>query len=361
MFHSFAEMCMQFDMEPEDFVVGTKHRIDGHLVEYDDDMVMHMQDGLAYLKDEFQGDDWTTRIEEKVKIEEYTLEEDGFGTADFTGVSVKQRRVVIFDWKYGLVAVCPIKNEQATIYGLGTWETFAKELFGGDPKDIAVEIVIEQPRASGGGGTWVTTMEALLETGEYIKEKAALTYDKNAPRIPGEKQCKYCKHAVNCDEWTEHLLDYFGVDGESMDDDIANGAPPTVPNVKFLTPERRSHIIRYADLLRKWTEKLVDQALLDYDSGLPVPEMKMVMGRAGFRKYRKSDADAAEQWLVKRLGKKDAYVRKPLSPAQAEKLIGKEEYVAGLKKFVTQNKPKRALVVDTDGRETLSPAIDYFD
>jgi hypothetical protein len=357
LFHSFAEMCVEFGFQPEDFPTDNTFIVDGHEVVYDDEMVEGMQEGLAYIEDNFQGDDWIVLVENRVKIEPWTLEEGGFGTSDLCAISVMHRRIVVFDWKYGLVGVSPKKNEQLIIYGLGCWETFARKMFGGDAKNIQVDIVVEQPRAPGGGGLWQTTMLTLLKFGKDIKDKAALTYGDNPPRIAGSTQCKYCKASVDCDEWAEFNISVFDILPEEMDENIEMGSPPKMPNSKFLTPERRSFLILHIDVMKKWVEKLTTQAMEDYEADLPVPNLKIVLGRRGIRAYRPGEEKDAKKYLVKRLGHKKAHTEKILSPAQAEKLIGKPEFAKQLKKFVTQKDPKRSLVPDTDNRKTLAPVV----
>ncbi len=71
-------------------------------------------------------------------------------------------------------------------------------------------------------------------------------------------------------------------------------------------------------------------------------------------------AAEAEDFLVEALGSKEAYVRKPLTPAQAEKKLSEEDY-AKLSEFVRQADGKPTLVSENDARPPIPKLEDRFD
>src|SRR5690606_11185475 len=106
------------------------------------------------------------------------------------------------------------------------WDTVACEIFDGNPAGIEVELIIWQPRVPGGGGRWTTTMEWLLEEGNRIRIDAAATYDPDAPRVAGEKQCRYCRVRADCATHAIYNLSMVGLRFEDIDEGIESGKPP---------------------------------------------------------------------------------------------------------------------------------------
>jgi hypothetical protein len=359
-FHEYAALCLEFGLEPQGFV-GKPMEVEGHgILYFDQEMCDNMYYGLDYVRDymEEPGAEWY--VEVQVDIEPWTLEPGGFGTSDFFLVNVLRNLLLVFDWKYGEgVPVKPEYNDQGILYCLGVWETFAREAFEGvDPKDIDVIIVIEQPRAAGGGGVWRTTMATVLAEGELIKRDAKRCDDPNAQANPGEKQCKFCKAAALnvCKERAEKNLDLFDLKLDEVDDlaeiDIAPPLPPAV------TPEQRSYILNHRPMFIKWLDQLHAEAYADAEHGRPTPNMKLVPGRAGARAWK--DPEKSKNKIENRLGR-DAYISKLRSPAQTEEVLGKRAFRELFEEHVTQSESKPALVPLSDPREPLKTVSERFD
>ena len=95
------------------------------------------------------------------------------------------------------------------------------------------------------------------------------------------------------------------------------------------------------------------QVLDDALKGQPTPGLKVVYGRAGNRNW--ITPQHAEQFLLQRFKPEQAYTRKFISPAQAERMLPKPEREA-IVPFVDRTPPQPALVPESDPREAL-PAV----
>ena len=300
------------------------------------------------------------RVEEQVRIEPWTLERGGFGTSDVIIIYPDRREIIVFDWKYGKIAVSPVENDQEVLYALGVWETVAGEIFNWEPEDIAVKLIIWQPRVPGGGGEWETTMEWLLQEGQQIRIDAAATYDEDAPRIPGGKQCQYCKFQPKCPEFARWNLKQIGLKFEDIDEGIElDVSPPLDEAFGEWTPERRSYVWLHRKAITRWLKMLGEQIMFDYQKGRDTPMIKAVPGNRGHRKWRDEEMAAVRAYLDANVDPDKAWT--PITPAALQELIGKKRYEEDLKDYVTQSEAKPMLVPLTDTRKAIPSNMVHFE
>lgn len=370
-FHEFAAICLELGLDPQGFV-GVTHEVKGHgKIVFDQAMADHMLFGLDMLWSLADAPGAVMMVEQRVSLEDWVGKGE-FGTTDCAIIDVFNWRLVVFDWKYGAgVPVDPQDNDQAILYALGTWSTFASEFFeqavmgrGGNPNDpweddIEVMIVIEQPRADGGGGVWRTTMGHILAEGEKIRRDAKRTEDPDAPLVPGTKQCQFCKAASfnRCTERPKFLLKLAGADFDDLESDFEVNAAPMVHSLSAITPVQRSQLLLHRPMFDKLFDDLHAAAYHDAEAGRPIPGMKLVPGRAGARKWK--DEDKAEIVLKHDFGD-EAFTRKLLSPTSVEEMVGKRKFKERFGRIVTQSESKPILVPDTDKRQALPSAQDDF-
>lgn len=359
-FHEWAEIVLKVGLEPHDIVLGTLTTVEAggkeYTIAYDEVMLVSMYDGIDFIRSQMALDpDAVLYVEQKVNLEPW-LGPRQFGTTDVCIVLPNLRRIVVFDWKYGGIPVYPKDNEQASLYTLGSWVSYAGKHFDMDPHGIEVHIHIEQPRAPGGGGDWHTTMSDLLAWGEDVRIKADLTRDPNAPRTAGEIQCRYCKAKLDCAAYITHKLDMFGMEITDLDVE----GPPTLPEIDGLTPERMSYIWLNKASFIKFFDELHETILANHAAGKPTPLLKVVTGRGGARKFRHSDAKAAESTAKAWMGDRAYEPKKLLSPAKMEILIGRKAFKESFSKFVTADPPGRSLVPIQDRREKHVPLPDQL-
>lgn len=361
MFHELVADCLEMGFEPEDYVGGGRGlEVDGFWIEYDEEMCASARDGLDFVRAVAAEPGWDLYVETRVDISQWTLPGQ-FGTADVILVNIKEKKVIVFDWKYGKIPVYPQENYQAHGYCLGAWKTIFGELFGWDAAGVDVTIVIEQPRVPGAGGAWKTTMQRVLEFGAHAKRQAALTQRPNAPRNPGPTQCRWCRAREICGPHAEWNMEQIGLDFDDLDMADETGFLPTLERPEEVTPERRSVLLQMKPMLNQWFDTLHKSAYRDAELGDPTPGLKLVAGKRPARKYKENADHKAEMVLKRELGREAHHPPVLLSPAQAEKKLGKARYAELLSRFVDLGEPAPILVSEDDNRPALESAVDMFD
>lgn len=377
MFHEIAATCVEFFLDPQGFV-GDQMEVKPHgMITFDQAMADHMLYGLDLLWALADTPGVKMIVEKRVSLQNWVGSGE-FGTTDCAIIDVVNRRIYVFDWKYGAgVPVGPVRNDQAILYFLGVWDDYAAEMFyeeqfnqssnGGDVDiygmdDVEVVIMIEQPRAPGGGGTWTTTASELLAEGRKIKEDALLAKSDKGAMVfnPGPKQCQFCPAArVNiCTARARMALEEAGLDFDMLAEDYQFNLEPQMEHPRALTPEQRSQVIMHRAMIEKFLEQLHEEAYADAKMGRPVPGMKLVEGRNPPRKWK--DEKRAELFLTHDLGDK-AFTKKLLSPTAVEETVGKGKYKTRFERWVNYGESKAILVPDTDKRDSLPDITSDFD
>lgn len=360
-FHDVVADCLEYGLEPHDFV-GQQRVVDGFSIPVTLDMARHAEAGLSWVRERAEAGHLF--VETRVDISPWCGPGE-FGTSDVGIVAPDERLLIIFDWKYGAgVPVAPDWNEQLALYGLGFVNTFREQFpeMGMWPEEWRVLFVIEQPRAPGGGGQWELPLTALLDFGERIKAAAELSRRADAPRVAGEKQCKFCKRRkarAGCDAYNGMILDLFDMDEQAVDLIADLGATTlSLAHPADMTPARRAAVVQAMPLIADWLKKVHQHTFNDAVLGLPTPGLKLVEGRNSSRKYR--DEAAAEAALVAILAD-DAFERKLRSPAGAERVLPKEQFRTFSAEHVVTGTPKPALVSVDDKRPAIKAAASCFD
>lgn len=357
-FHEIAADCLETGADPL-AMIGAMVTTDKGPLPFTLEMATKMLPGLELVYSLANEPGAQMFVETRVNLAPW-LGEGESGTSDVTIINPRRHRIVQWDWKWGAgVPVSPIKNDQCTLYTLGVWNEFG-HLFDADPAEIEVIVIIEQPRAEGGGGTWTTTMAEILREGVSIKKDAKATRDPNAPRVPGTVQCKFCKAAKfgTCKEYAEFNASMIGLKFDSLEDDLAVAAPLDVIARRVVTPEQRSQILIHRAMIDKWLDQLHEDAYSDAQAGRPTPGMKMVDGRSPPRGWR--DEGKAELLLTRKFGDK-AFTRKLRSPAQIEEEVGKKAFNLTYAGFVERGEPKPILVPEQDKRPARMNHGDKYD
>lgn len=319
--HAIAEMALRGGHRAEAYVGKT---IDDVTVDWE--MADAVQAYVDYVN-ELRG---TTFVERRVSFD--TWVPGGFGTAD--AVVIGEKLISVVDLKFGKgVRVDAENNSQAMLYALGVINDLGPILDG----DELIHMAIVQPRINH-LSEWTITQEELRAWAEdTVKPAAALALTDNAPRTPGEKQCRFCKAQASCPALAQHIIS-VATDGF---DEIT---PETVVNPAEISMERLGTLLGSLELIRSWCNAVEDRAkALMLEEHVEIPGFKVVAGR-GSREW--TDEAAAEKALKRKLGAKNIYSKKLLSPAQAEKLLGKHD------KIITTYVNKR------DGAPTVAPLSD---
>ena len=373
-FHEYAADALELGLDPWHLVGSTMMCEDGEEREFTREMANKMIGGLDLVWSLADVPGAELYVERRVNLENW-VGEDESGTADAFVISPLQWRLTTFDWKWGAgVPVSPEHNEQATLYTGGVWDTFAHDRFkdawalGETPYEtweeardaIEVVIIIEQPRAPGGGGVWRTTLGPLLRELKRIRKLADQTLIPGQPRTPGEKQCKFCKAAFfnTCKARIQYVADLIDLQLDDLEDDLMVGAEPDLVDRRALTPAQRSQILLHEKLITSLIKALHEEAMEDSSRGLPTPGMKRVPGRAGARKW--ADDNKAELMLEHDFGD-EAWAKKLRSPAYVEDEVGKAKYRTRYERLVVAGEAKPILVPEADPRQEIPNDDDLLD
>jgi hypothetical protein len=319
--HKLAEICLSNGKRPIEFV-GQALLINKEWV-----VTPEMADCIEEYVDFIRTLGGNQEYEQMVDYGEYVP--GGFGTADVIVTSDSILRTI--DLKYGKgVKVDAEENPQGMLYALGALiERAAFQSFD------TVAITIYQPRLDH-ISTWETTPDRIYEFGRYAGERAKLAMAKKPKRIAGESQCRFCKAAPNCPALQTKtelaLLTEF--------DNLTITEPPPP---KTLQDDQLSFILHNKTLIETWLKAVEDHVTNRLMTGEVFPGWKLVHGRS-VRQW--ADPEVAEKVLRAYLSEA-AYTKKILSPAQAEKALGKED-----KKKIEE------LIVKPDGKPVLVPEDD---
>ena len=337
--HELAEKCLSsrngMEWSPDQFlgsVIKPKGSTMSHVVDRE------MVDAISQYIDYVRSLKGTAFYEVKVDLTPWIPE--GFGTSDC--IVVNNSTITVVDLKYGKgVAVEAEDNPQLKLYALGALESlmYIYEL-------DRVVIVAHQPRRDS-VSEWGISVKDLLAWGEEVKRASAKALEPDAPRSPGEKQCKFCKAKATCPALLkvcqETVLANFDSD------------PMTIPDGDKLSDETLGKVLSNRKLIVDWLgaiEALVTERL---QSGKDFPGWKLVAGRAN-RSW--TDVAEAESVLTAELGDK-AFERALLSVPKAEKALGKSK-VHVIENLIGKGEGKPTLAPESDSRPTLNITANTF-
>lgn len=305
---------------------------------WDDEMMGYTDDYMDYVKAaalSFPAEP-TVAIEKKVDISEYVPE--CFGTADclLIGGGV----IHVIDFKYGKSPSGRVEAEnnlQMQLYALGAW-TASRMLYRVD----RIRMSIVQPRLPDGITEWEIPLEKLLETGEWIRERALLAWKGEGEYHPDEKTCRFCRAKGRCRARAEKNIELAFAPAKGK-------LPPLISN-----EEMGKYLLQGQDVA-KWLSDLQDCALRECLAGHEVPGWKAVEGRST-RKW--TDMDAAFGRLIESGISADIlWERKPVTLAQIEKIVGKKDFAECVGGYVVKEPGKPALVQESDNRPAITNRV----
>ncbi len=264
------------------------------------------------------------------------------GSADMVALPTKaEPTLVVGDLKYGEgLDVDVDENPQIRIYALGVLALLADPETGEIPdwvKDVVYHII--QPRL-GGIKTWTETVDDLLrwrdETLAPLLTEALYGEGEGATFTPSELACQWCPARGTCSALVESRVEAAaGLFDEITDAEFIDGVG-AFPETSTLTDTRLAELLAMAAGLHDIHKDLKAEAQRRLHRGESVPGYWLV-NYTPPRKWKDGAPEAlndiAELWTDPNL----------VTPTQAEKLLGKEEY------------PKiEALVIKPDKRPVIS-------
>ena len=344
--HFVRDACLTFGFEPGDFR-GRDLSADGFTFTFDDDMIEALTPGIEWVR----AQPGTVYNEFRVTFD--TWLPDQFGTLD-VGI-VSRDVIVINDLKFGAgIPVSAEENEQLMTYALGFWDNVARH----KTKTKNFLLVIDQPRAFGGGGEWEVHLDDLMEFGKRLKVGYAEIASGNPTLVAGEKQCKFCPAKGICPELARFSLAQMALKFDDLDGDELR-----LQDAREMTPTRRAVVAKNKSLMESWLRAVHGSVLDDAMAGRPTPGLKAVVGRQGPKKW--SNEPAAHALLAKYIRPTDLFTLPRLvSPTRVEDLLKKqmwsilEEDVMAL---VTREPGKPSLADEGNKKAAITVADKFED
>ena len=325
--HELSEICLKTGDTPDKYLGKTLK--DAPTVKVDAEMVGYVQEYIEYCQS-LGGERF---VEEQVDFRPWVNVGGGFGTSDFITITGNVCHIV--DLKYGRgLEVYAKENTQAMLYALGVYNEFS---FMFDIDEFVLHIY--QPRRSH-FDEWSISTKDLLKWGEWVKERVALTQSDDAEFSPGEKQCQWCKHKANCVALQKYTEDVISSEFDNLD----------LPDVETVNV---ANVLKHKSLIESWLKAVEHQAYENIMNGEPVEGYKLVAGKSN-RKW--ANSKEAENALSELIGD-EAYERKLLSPAKAEKVVGKGK----LDEYIIKPDGKPTLVPITDKRKPIDDVSCEFE
>jgi hypothetical protein len=333
--HDLSEHCLLNSVYAESLIGQQFNNI-----EVTREMADAAQQYIDYVKS-FSGEHF---YEVRVDFSAYVPE--GFGTSDAIVLQPKSKTMRVIDLKYGKgVQVFADNNSQGMLYALGAYEDY------GMIYDIdTIVIAIVQPRLDH-IDEWEISVTDLLEWAETVKQQARLCLTDDAPRVPGEKQCTFCKFKPRCPEQKKVTEQALMV----MFDDVS---PATVQNVDALTDEHLAKVMLHKKLIEGWLSSVEKHITDRLQQGESFDGYKLVEGRS-LRQWQ--DEEQAQKVLSGSGYDEDKlYTKKFVSVAQAEKLVGKKNREL-ISDCIIKPPGKPTLAPESDKRPAINITKDDFD
>ena len=179
----------------------------------------------------------------------------------------------------------------------------------------------------------------------------------DAPLIPGELQCKWCRAKGGCAALANKVMSEVNVmftpttSPMDMAQQSANKDPAT------MDADQIRQILEAAPLLRQMLESVEDEAKRRLEAGQTIPGLKLVHGR-GSRVWAFGEDEMAEKLIQMGIPKAAIYETKLVTPAKAEKLSWEKR--DGTKKQLSKKQLDRLneYITKMAGKLTVAPESD---
>ena len=325
--HTLLEHCIKRGLIDPTNEVGKKFADDDGEFKVDADRAARVKVAIDYIKERVKEIGKAGVIPEKrVDPEWFTGRDDLSGTVDVQIVGSDELGILeIIDYKDGMAPVDAENNLQLEQYAIGKlaeyklgWNADNQYPF----KMVAMTII--QPKMALRNmlpiTSWVVPVSYLLGRIATLTSEARNTDSPDAPLVPGESQCKYCRAKGSCSALASNVMKEVGIMfqpivNQTLDvaQQSADKDPTTMDDAQIV------QIMEAAPLMRQLLEGVEKEALRRLQSGKSISGLKLVNGR-GSRAWNLSEDEIAEKLIKMGIPKSAIYETKLVSPAKAEKL-----------------------------------------
>jgi hypothetical protein len=336
--HLVVNECLDSQSYTVPYMVIKKYQLTQPQVEAVEDCLAYSFNIMSMLEDDTAYELIDTKVTMDGFVNNTGCDElsEVSGTLDYAIVSPKTRTLYVIDWKFGAGIEVYADTPQLKAYGLGC----LKNPIQAQQFDKVV-LAIVQPRIVADDKIKLletTTSDLLQWMKDELVPALSLVKSKHPVYNPVEKACRWCPAKATCaarrDAVKEIAKNVFALHG-------------TLPNPE---EDELARLLDKADMLRYYLSDLEEYAYIKIMKGGTFPGYKLVYGRSN-REW--ANEQNAINWMAEIGMKEDQiYTKKMMSPAQAEKAIGRQ----------WRNHPEFLnLITKADGKPTLVKLSDKRD
>jgi hypothetical protein len=259
--------------------------------------------------------------EQKVDPEHLLGRDDLLGTVDVQIIG--GTTIELIDYKDGMGIVSAKGNLQLEQYAYGVLAGYKLPVNGAYPFST-VRMTIIQPKLAMRGMNAISSHDVsvadLLENMGTIVKQAAATDQPDAPLVPGDSQCKFCRAKGSCAALASNVMKEVGIMFQPVVSntlDIAQQSADKEPST--MDDAQIAQIMEAAPLMRQLLEGVEKEALRRLKAGQSIAGLKLVNGR-GSRTWSLTEEEIAIRLIKMGVPKGNVYETKLVSPAKAEKL-----------------------------------------
>ena len=361
--HTLLEQCFKGEpVEPAAFIGLTLTDHEGEFT-VDASRVERVKVAYDYIMERSMGGMFKVVSETRVDPAFLLGRDDLSGTVDIQIIAGDTLELI--DYKDGMGIVSAEGNMQLEQYAYGVLAGYKLPVNGAYPFEF-VRMTIIQPKLALKGMKPITshtvTVRSLLDNMGTIILQAAATDKPDAPLVPGESQCKFCRAKGSCSALASNVMEGVGVmfqPVQTQNTEIAQQAADKDP--AKMDDQQLRQIMEGAPLMRQFLEAVEAETLRRLNGGVTIPGLKLVNGR-GSRAWSLPEDQIAEKLIKMGVPKGAVYETKLVSPAKAEKLTW-EATKAGekIKKQLSDRQLKtldQEYVVKMAGKLTVVPESD---
>ena len=358
--HTLLEHCIKNGLsDPMDQVGETFTDHEGTF-KVDADRAARVKSAIEYIRDRSMNGLFPVISEQKVDPEFLLGRDDLSGTVDCQIIGPDW--IELIDYKDGMGVVSAEGNMQLEQYAYGVLARYSLPVNGNYSFNRVIMTII-QPKLALKGMKPITSHEvsvrSLLDNMGTIITQAAATDKPDAPLVPGESQCKFCRAKGSCAALAGNVMKEVGIMFQPVVTETLDVAQQSADKDPAQMDDAQiRQIMEAAPLMRQLLEAVEKEAMRRMESGISIPGLKLVNGR-GSRAWALPEAEMAEKLVKMGIPKGAIYETKLVTPAKAEKLTWEKK--DGTKVTLTERQLKRMeqeYVSKLAGKLTVVPESD---
>ena len=361
--HTLLETCIKSGMDAALYVGQSLFDHEGQF-KVDADRAARVQIAIDYIRN--QSLNGMSKIISESKVDPAFLlgRSDLSGTVDIQIIGGNVLELI--DYKDGMGIVSAEGNMQLEQYAYGVLAGYKLPVNGTYPFDY-VRMTIIQPKLALRGMNPITshtvTVRSLLDNMGTIITQAAATDKPDAPLVPGESQCKFCRAKGSCSALASNVMKEVGIMFQPVVNqtlDVAQQSADKDPST--MDDGQIRQIMEAAPLMRQLLEGVEKEALRRLEAGQTIAGLKLVNGR-GSRVWALSEEETADKLVKMGIPKSAIYETKLVTPAKAEKLtwekkgekvtLSERQLSRMEQEYVTKLAGKLTVVPESDSRQAV--------